>query len=132
MALGYILLIDDDEVANFVNNLIIQKTKKDISTVSFLTAAEGLNFLIECFARGDELPEYIFLDINMPEMNGWEFLEKYAELDLKIREHVKVFMLSSSQNEEDYETASLNQYVSGFLHKPLLAKDLLGVIDQTV
>jgi CheY-like chemotaxis protein len=132
MALGYILLIDDDEVANFVNNLIIQKTKKDISTVSFLTGAEGLNFLIECFARGDELPECIFLDINMPEMNGWEFLEKYAELDLKIREHVKVFMLSSSQNEEDYKTASLNQYVSGFLHKPLLGKDLLGVIDQIV
>ncbi len=130
MTSGYILLIDDDEVANFVNNVIIQKTIKEIKTVSFLTASEGLNFLKECNAKGDGLPQYVFLDINMPEMSGWEFLEKYAELDVKIRENVKIFMLSSSQNEDDYKKANINEYVSGFLHKPLLSKDLLGIVNR--
>ncbi|HNP19500.1 MAG TPA: response regulator [Fulvivirga sp.] len=132
MTSAYVLLIDDDEVANFVNNRIIQNTIGGIKTVSFLTASEGLNYLKACNANGEKLPEYIFLDINMPEMSGWEFLGQYADLDAEIRGNIKVYMLSSSQNEEDFRKAEMNENVSGFLNKPLLGKDLLEVVDHNI
>lgn len=119
IATSYILLIDDDQITNFVNQAIIEKSEIPVGTKALITAAAGIDFLNKCLSNQEELPHAILLDINMPEMNGWEFLEKFSQLDKKIQNEVKVYMVSSSQNEEDVKRALSNPNVSDFLHKPL-------------
>lgn len=116
---SYILLIDDDQVTNFVNQAIIEKSEVPIDTKAVITGNEGINILNTCLNAQEELPSAILLDINMPEMNGWEFLERFSTLDEKIKTKVKIYMVSSSQNESDVQRAKSNPNVTDFLHKPL-------------
>lgn len=119
IATSYILLIDDDQITNFVNQTIIEKSEVPIGTKAVITGTDGIDYLLKCLSNHEDLPYAILLDINMPEMNGWEFLEEFSRLDKKIRNEVKVYMVSSSQNEEDVKRALSNPNVTDFLHKPL-------------
>lgn len=119
IATSYILLIDDDQITNFVNETMIAKSEVPISTKAMITGTDGINFLNECLRQDEDLPYAILLDINMPEMNGWEFLDEFSKLDDKITNEVKIYMVSSSQSEDDMIRAKNYPVVSDFLHKPL-------------
>ncbi|MEQ8357933.1 MAG: response regulator [Cytophagales bacterium] len=111
-----ILLIDDDATSNLINEVVIKKSNLFNSIKTVIAAESGLNYLL---SKPDNLPEVIFLDINMPEMDGWEFLDKFAELDTEIRDKIDIYMLSSSQNPDDIIRAVKNPFVKDFLSKPL-------------
>lgn len=119
IATSYILLIDDDQITNFVNQTMIAKAEVPVSTKALITGIDGIKFLQECLSQHEDLPYAILLDINMPEMNGWEFLEEFTKLDERIKNEVKIYMVSSSQSQEDYKRAKNNPIVADFLHKPL-------------
>lgn len=125
IATSYFLLIDDDETTNFINQIIIQKSGVTSEAKALITATEALNFLKQCLQNDQDLPEVILLDINMPEIDGWEFLEQFSNLDPKIQNEIKLYMLSSSQNEADVMKADNHPFVSGFLHKPLEVNKLI-------
>ena len=112
------LLIDDDHAVNFIHKIMIEKSDLCNNVLTVLTGIEALEYLIK-LEDPDQAPDIILLDVNMPEMTGWEFLEEYAKLDSKIHEKVKIYMLSSSQREEDVEMAKQNDNVLGFFNKPL-------------
>ncbi len=107
-----ILLIDDDPINNIVNNKLLKKFDASLEIVEFLNARSALKYLQ---APASQLPNYILLDINMPEMNGWEFLDKYQPLKLPC----KLFLLTSSIAHEDIKEAKNYPAVRGFLTKPL-------------
>ncbi|MEO9966586.1 MAG: response regulator [Reichenbachiella sp.] len=130
IATSYILLIDDDQITNFVNQTIIKKSEVSLDSKAVITGSEGLNFLIKCLEVNEELPHAILLDINMPEMNGWEFLDKFSKLDQRIHEEVKVYVLSSTQNEDDVRNARANPFVTDFLPKPLNFEKIKEVFDH--
>ena len=98
------------------------------------SAPAALAYLAETSLKKEKLPELIFLDIRMPEMDGFGFLNEYEKLNAEIRSNCIIMMLSTSLNPEDHERATANPYVQKFLNKPLNADRLaeLSLQEQKV
>jgi len=124
--LSCILLIDDDFDDNVFNKIIIRKM--DI-TETVAEASDGVEALEHLKARSTP-PELIFLDINMPRMNGWEFLEQYKDLDPKQKAKTIIVMLTTSANPDEIKKAQEIEEVSGFKTKPLSKEMLTGILQE--
>lgn len=126
--LNKILLVDDNEADNYLHKLIISEAEVAESVVDQPDGKTALEYLEK---GADQLPpDLIFLDINMPRMNGWEFLEAYAQLPDELQSAVVIVMLTTSVFSKDRERAERLPNFSGFLSKPLTEEDLLKVIQQ--
>lgn len=109
-----ILLIDDDEPTNFLNEMVLKKVDCAEEILVFQSAEKAVDFL----NASTIVPDLIFLDINMPAMNGWDFLEAYQQLPAEKRKAV-IVMLTTSINPDDRVKARQIAAVAGFKHKPL-------------
>lgn len=127
--LNCIVLIDDDEPTNFLHKRVIDRHQCAEKVVVFQDAEEALAFLSAPEAGNYPQPDLILLDINMPGMNGWEFMAAYENLPLDQRGHIVVMMLTTSLNPDDKAQADSISGVKGFLSKPL-TKSLLDEILQ--
>ena len=132
--LNCILLIDDDEPTNFLSRLIVEEAQC-AHHVQVEDSGEGaLSFLSKLKDDADSncqpCPELIFLDINMPAMNGWEFLERYMNLDEQQKANVVVVMLTTSLNPDDNLKAETLPDVSGFENKPLTKEKLEYILQK--
>ena len=114
-----VMIIDDTYVDRYVaeRNLIKYGISEEV--ISKESAKAGLQFLRSCEADPASLPQLIFLDIRMPEMDGFGFLLEYEKLPDAVKTNCVVMMLSTSLNPEDHEKVRENKYVSRFLNKPL-------------
>ncbi|WP_375577674.1 response regulator [Marivirga tractuosa] len=110
-----ICIIDDDELFLLVSKSIMEDEDFAENIHNFEDAKEALNYLNTVAAK--ELPEILFLDINMPMMDGWEFMD--AIQDSKIVNEIKIYITSSSINPMDLEKAERNPSIKGFVSKPL-------------
>lgn len=119
-----IFLIDDDEIQNLINTRVIGLVSLDFEVRAYTSAEVALKQLAEL--QSDNAPKLIFLDINMPKMNGWDFLEAYE----KENYNVDVYMLSSSINSKDIDKSKTYESVKGFICKPLVVEKLREVLQQ--
>lgn len=111
-----VLLIDDDEVFNFVHKRIIQRIELGIDVMVIDSCRSALDY----FSNSDPvMPDLIFLDINMPEMNGFDFLDAVSSLPSEVKSKMKVVFVTSSLNEADVAKAHSYPMVVGFQDKPL-------------
>jgi CheY-like chemotaxis protein len=114
------LLIDDNYIDNFVTRRILESGHFAEQIIVRQSPAEAIDSLRE----GSIKPDVIFLDIRMPFMNGFEFLQEYDKLDAESKSAEKIFMLSSSLDPNDYKRSTENKYITQFIHKPLTHKIL--------
>ncbi len=124
-----VLLIDDDEPTNFINKKIIESSElvEDIHITQ--SGQEALNFLSHRSEQDERHPppDLIFLDINMPAMDGWEFLDHYRKLATGKKDSIIIVMLTTSLNPDDEVKARESKEVNAFRNKPL-TRQLLGEI----
>ena len=114
------LLIDDNYIDNLVTRRILENGKFAQKIVVTDSAQNAINQL----STGEVKPDVIFLDIRMPGMDGFEFLDEYDKLQLADKADIKIFMLSSSLDPVDFKQSSQNKYITQFLHKPITQKVL--------
>ncbi|REJ80841.1 MAG: response regulator [Bacteroidetes bacterium] len=114
-----VMLVDDNELDNFINKKLIENENFASEVIVQISAQSALDELKKRASGSTALPNIIFLDIMMPHMDGFGFLEEFGKLDEKIRNSCRVIMLSTSESFKDLNKANQNKYVSKFLNKPL-------------
>lgn len=126
-----VLLIDDSSDDNFFHERAIKKSGVNATITVFTYAEEALTFLQGLATKKDDgsAPDLIFLDINMPRMTGWEFLQAYADLPDHVRSSIVILMLSTSPDPKDQELAKENQFVTDFNNKPLTADGFREIVE---
>lgn len=125
------MLVDDDQINNFINKRIINKLNITNEVKVALNGEEALEHIERFCNQNGDCPELIFLDINMPVMNGFEFLNEFKNLNLKNKDEVKIIVLTTSSNPGDLQKLKEHS-IKGFLNKPLTEKKILEAIDQPV
>ncbi len=125
--LNSILLVDDDPDDNYYHHLIIDK----MNVVNQIdVAVNGIEALAYLKNEQNLPPDIIFLDLNMPKMNGWEFLDQYKNLSLAKKAKVLIIILTTSANPDDIKRAKEVQDVTGFETKPLTQELLTEILEQ--
>ena len=118
------LLIDDDDVIQFVHKNILAKTHPDAHVTAVYSGAEAKAFMMEC--SDEDWPEMVFLDINMPIQSGFEFLdeleERHPDLHAKLAAQSRLVLLTSSVNPKDVAAAETRGVIERILSKPLNIK----------
>lgn len=129
--LNSVLLIDDDEPTNFYTQMIIEESGCADHVKVAQGGKEALDYLNSAHHHNDyPRPDLIFLDINMPAMDGWEFLDEYKKLKKESHGRVIVVMLTTSLNPDDKVKASSIPEISGFESKPLTEEKLKSILSQ--
>ncbi len=126
--LNKIMLVDDNPDDNFFHIREIKKVIPDVTIITRHSALDALQYLKSVKSNGEELPILIFLDINMPVMNGWDFLEEFQNLDDDVRNIITIIMLSTFDNLNDVEKAKTFGSISDLIAKPLTGEKMKEII----
>jgi CheY-like chemotaxis protein len=122
-----IVIIDDDPISIFLTEMSLEKEGVSAKLQSFLSAEEALEVLEE--QKFDELPDIIFLDLNMPTINGWQFLDAFQHLPVaKFQDKCAIYILTSSLDIADTKKANENDLVKGIIHKPITPEDIGAIL----
>jgi len=123
-----ILLVDDDEDCNFFHERLIKKMECADRVEASLTGNDALDFLKSSVNGQHPRPNLILLDINMPGMDGWGFLEEYNKLSEDQKAQIVVVMLTTSLNPDDRKKAESDPNVGAFANKYLDEESLLEIL----
>ena len=118
------MLVDDNDTDNFISKRIIEITNFADDVIVKNSGKSALDYLEEHRETPETLPEIIFLDINMPIVDGFVFLYEYEKFNNEIKDKCRVIILSSSDNKRDIDKIVNNDYVIKFVTKPLTEKTL--------
>lgn len=121
-----VAIVDDDTIFQFTTKVKIEKLGLAKEVMIFNDGEEIFNYI-----QGNEkvdLPDVILLDINMPLVDGWDFLEMFARVDESKKKNVRIYMLSSSINPVDLDKADANPFISAYITKPIKDEDLKKIL----
>jgi CheY-like chemotaxis protein len=122
------MLIDDSEIDLKINTKILSLNFTGCQIIPFLSAEDGIAYFRKHIHHQDELPQLLLLDIQMPDMDGFEFLELYKNLPKQVINYCSVVLLSSTLDFGDIKRAEANRHILKLLKKPLNPKELLELI----
>lgn len=119
------ILVDDDETNNSISRLLIANTIPDAEVVTFENPQNGLLYIRNDFAVDERTRATLLLNLNMPLMSGWEFLDNLLYMDKEVTDRIDVYILSASIDPSDRKRSGGIEIVKGFLDKPLTHQTIL-------
>jgi CheY-like chemotaxis protein len=125
----HILVVDDDRIYQFTAIKILESTQLTASVQSCLNGAEAIDYIKKKVAAKEVLPHIIFLDINMPIMSGWDFLQEFEALNLQPN-CLKIYIVSSSVDDYDINKSKSFNWVTGYLIKPISKERFIEVLSS--
>src|SRR6187402_2894347 len=125
-----IALVDDDKIFQAISAKIIQSLDPSHRILQFGNGEEALHYLKDNIANPDNLPDFIFLDINMPFVDGWMFLEDFATLKTGLKKDISIYMVSSSIDPRDVNRAKGDKNVQEYIIKPVSREKLIEVLKK--
>jgi CheY-like chemotaxis protein len=122
---GCFIVVDDDIVSNLICQKIINHVFPKTDVQTFINPEKVLIYIKSIYANSNGKATILLLDINMPILSGWDFLEEFEYFNSHIKGQIKIYMLSSSREPQDKDRASKNKNVYGFIEKPL-SKEIIA------
>ena len=129
VVLKNVMLIDDDYATNYLHQLFLEESGRVENILIAKSADEALTSLKEGLSD-NQIPEVIFLDINLPAKNGWEFIDEYSEIVGDAANVSKVIMLSTSENPRDMEKSKEYKLIKEYRIKPLSVDIINEIVDK--
>ena len=123
-----VLIVEDNPIDVFINTRVVEQSGLAKEVMAIQTAREALELLTKRSVNSD-LPEIIFLDIRMPDIDGFEFLLEFSELPQRVLELCKIVMLSSTIDPLELEKARNSPFVLAFIPKPLTRDKIIELFD---
>ena len=123
-----VLIVEDNPIDVFINTRVVEQSGLAKEVLAIQSAREALEFLNQR-AVNSELPDLIFLDIRMPDLDGFEFLQEFSELPQRVLELSKIVMLSSTIDPLELEKARNSPFILAFIPKPLTRDKIIELFD---
>ncbi len=124
------LFIDDDKATNFFNERVANNYGFFKKIITVQSGIEGLDYLMSCHSNNNPKPDLIFLDINMPAMNGWEFLDRFNALSEEYIRGIKIVILTTSSEPSDIDKFNKNNSLLDYVNKPINLDVLTNVMQK--
>ena len=125
-----VYLIDDDDIYVFLTRKTILKVLQDVDVEVFSDGLQAINHLKKVKQFPELLPDVIFLDLNMPVMDGWEFLKEYEDIYPSFARKNELYIVSSSISPHELERSKNISVVSEFIIKPLVKEKFLEILES--
>jgi len=127
-----VFIIDDDPIYQFSFGAILKLINPEVQTTVFSNGEEALDHCKSVIATGKACPKLIFLDLNMPVMDGWNFLDELILFNKDVLQKTKVYIVSSSVHEEDTQKAKNYPLIQDYLVKPVKREVLQSILEETL
>ena len=127
-----VMLVDDNDTDNFISKRIIEITEFSDNVIVKNSGKSALDYLLENEGTPENIPDIIFLDINMPIVDGFVFLYEYEKFGNTVKDKCRVIILSSSDNKRDIDKIINNDFVIKFVTKPLTEKTLEEILQLKI
>ncbi len=128
--LNKLFVVDDDSIYHLITSHMIKNTHIVENVEYFFNGYEAIEFLKAKKDQPSELPDIIFLDLFMPIMDGWGFLEEYTKMKEMIKKEITIYIISSSISPSDIQRAKTMNEVSDFIIKPLDKDKFYQIVDN--
>lgn len=126
-----VALVDDDYIFQLTASRLLKAVDASANVLQFSNGEEALRYLNDHAEEESKLPDILLLDINMPHVDGWMFLNDYAQLKGKLSKKIKIYMVSSSIDPVDMNRAKSNQSVEDYIIKPISREGFRQLISQS-
>ena len=127
-----ICIVDDDEIYRFTIIKILESLQLPTKTTTFSDGEQALDFISDHLDQDYELPDVIFLDIDMPVMDGFQFMDEYEKIRSRVGKNITIFMVSSSLDPVDIERAKNIGAITDYIVKPLVSVQLRTILEELI
>lgn len=124
-----ICIVDDDDIYRFTIEKTLESLKLPTTTMTFSDGEQAFNFISDHLNEDTELPDIIFLDIDMPVMDGFQFMEEYEKIKPDVSKDMTIYMVSSSLDPVDIDSAKKISSISDYIVKPISSERLKSILE---
>jgi CheY-like chemotaxis protein len=124
-----VIVVDDDSINNFITKRVIMEGSPNANVMTFTDPEQGLEYVLSIIREPSESKAILLLDINMPKMTGWQFMEHLKKEGPVVTEKLLIYILSSSIQPEDRERAKMDLRISDYIMKPITIKDIRSLME---
>lgn len=123
-------IVDDDSIYRFTMVKALESTKLPMEIMAFSDGEEAIDFMLDNLDQDSVFPDVIFLDIDMPIMDGFQFMEEYIKIKPRVGKKITIYMVSSSLDPVDIERAKKISAISDYIVKPISLNRLKTIIED--